>query len=372
MKMSNIALLSPSYKAYSETFIQAHKERLNGRIFYYSSGELPTKLENNILLNSRKSRIWDIVLGHFRLNKFSLKEKALIRSFKENKIEVILAEYGTTGHKILPVSKELNLPLIVHFHGADANHYDVLEVTKNYRDVISYATFIVVVSREMHEKFISLGCPKNKLVYNVYGPREEFFNLKPRFNKPQFVAIGRFVDKKAPHYLVLSFKEVVKEFPEAKLVIAGDGKLFNVCKDLVSFYQLENNIDLVGVITPQEYQDYLKESLAFVQHSVRALDGDAEGTPVSILEASAAGLPVLSTYHAGIPDVVKNNVSGLLVKEHDVQGMSRNMLYILNNPDEAKRMGSEGKKNLKENYTLERHIENLNIIIKKAIQTKKK
>src|SRR5690606_21545696 len=112
--------------------------------------------------------------------------------------------------------------------------------------------------------------PKEKLVYNVYGPKEDFLKIEPLFLHQQFIAIGRFVDKKAPYYLILSFLKVVKLFPEAKLIMAGEGELWNICKNLTKFYRLEDNIIFPGVISPEDFKFYLKNSQALVQHSITA------------------------------------------------------------------------------------------------------
>ena len=85
-----------------------------------------------------------------------------------------------------------------------------------------------------------------------------------------------------------------------------------------------------------------------------------EGTPVSILEASIAGLPIISTYHGGIPDVVLHEQTGLLCKEHDVNTMSTHMLQLLDDVAYAKQLGAAGKQHIKENFSLDRHIDVLN------------
>lgn len=364
----NIALLSPNQNAYSETFIQAHKNLLKGRIYYYYSGVLPTQLEGGNLINSRRLRILDIIKGHFNLNKFSLPEQALLNSFKKNNIEVVFAEYGDTAQKILKICKELNLPLIVHFHGYDASVSEVIKGNNNYKEVFKTASYVVVVSRKMQRDFLDMGCPEEKLVYNVCGPQDKFFEVKPKFSKRQFISIGRFVDKKAPYYSILSFLQVVEKFPEAKLIMAGEGQLLNTCKNLVRFYEMEANITFVGVITPEKYREYLEESLAFVQHSVMAENGDSEGTPVGVLEASAAGLPVISTKHAGIPDVIIHGETGLLVEEHDVDGMAKNMIKLLTNRQLAMDLGVNGKKYIQDNFTLKMHINILDELIRKVIK----
>lgn len=364
----NIALLSPNKNVYSETFIQAHKERLKGKIFYYFDGKLPGRLEGNYLNNSRRARIIHIVKGHFRLNKFSLEEQALITSFRKNKIDLVFAEYGGTGEKIAPVCEELKLPLIVHFHGYDSSRFDQLKKHQNYQAVFRYATSVIVVSKKMFQDLLALGCPREKLICNVYGPREEFFEVVPKFVTQDFISVGRFVDKKAPYYLILSFVEVVQKMPQARLIMAGDGNLINTCKNLVKYYGLEDRILFVGVISSGQFIKYLKNSIAYVQHSITAEDGDAEGTPVTVLEASAAGLPVISTYHAGIPDIVIHGKTGLLVQEHDVKGMANAMIAVLEDPSLARKMGNEGKKRINMNFSLDKHIAALDNLIKKTLR----
>jgi colanic acid/amylovoran biosynthesis glycosyltransferase len=362
----NIALLSPNKNAYSETFIQAHKNLLKGKVFYYYGGILPSQLEGGILINSRQLRILNIIKGYFNLNRFSLPEIVLVNSFKKNKIDVVLAEYGETAQKILKICNELKLPLIVHFHGYDASVSSVIVNNNNYNEVFKTASYVVVVSRKMYQDLLNLGCPKQKLIYNVYGPQNEFLKVQPNYSKRQFIAIGRFVDKKAPYYLILAFWKVIQKFPDTQLIMAGEGQLLDTCKNLVKFYGMEANIIFVGVITSEKYREYLKESLAFVQHSITAENGDSEGTPVGVLEASAAGLPVISTKHAGIPDVIINGKTGLLVEEHDIDGMTDNIIQLLKNPEMAKKMGENGRLNIKENFSLKRHIDVLNDFIEKA------
>ena len=208
----------------------------------------------------------------------------------------------------------------------------------------------------MKEMLMELGCPENKIVYNVCAPSDIFLTINPSFSINKFISLGRFVDKKAPYYTILAFNEALKEYSDCRLVLGGEGVLLNMCKNLVKYLKIEDKVDFVGVLTRDQYLNNLKDCLAYVQHSIRDDSGNMEGTPVSILEASAAGVPVISTIHAGIPDVIRNGVTGLLVEEHDVKSMASCMLLLLKDKQLARTMGEKGKKLIQEQYSMEKHI----------------
>lgn len=359
----NLAILAPSKDAYSETFIQAHKTLIDANIKYFYNGLIPQNLEGKGNINPVLKKGVNKLIAHLKKDSFWAEKKALKDALKKEKIEVVLAEYGNLAAEVLPVCKELNLPLVVHFHGFDASVYDVLKKYNNYKELFKYASKIIVVSNAMENQLIAIDCPKAKLVLNTYGPNDNFLSISPTLEKEQFIAVGRFTDKKAPYYTILAFEKVIKKFPNAKLIIAGEGQLLNTCKNLVKYYQLEKNVEFPGIITPDKYRTYLKTSRAFVQHSITAANGDMEGTPVAVLEANAAGVPVVSTNHAGIPDVVIHNETGLLVNEHDVNGMAENMLIILEDKNKAITMGIAGKERIKTYFTMSNHIEKLNELI---------
>ena len=369
MKKINLAIVSPLQNAYSETFIKAHKELIDANVLYYSGGTIPTHLEGLGNINPSYFLLKKIVnrlIGRKMTDpRWAIKE-ALKDSFKKEKIKVVLAEYGPVANDILSICKSLNLPMIVHFHGYDASVSEVLKANDNYKEVFEYASSIVVVSKVMHHNLLSLSCPEDKLLLNPYGPNDAFQKLTPSMEEETLIGIGRFTDKKAPYYTILAFKEVVKKIPNAKLKLAGDGILFNTCKNLIKLYGLDSNIELIGVITPKEFQNELLKARAFVQHSITASNGDMEGTPLAVLESSSAGIPVISTIHAGIPDVIIHGETGLLVNEHDVEGMANQMIELLNDKSLAIKMGNAGKIYIKENFSMKKHIDVLDGLVKKA------
>ena len=362
-----IALLSPSHNQYSETFILAHKEFLKGKIFYYHNGELPTMLENQPIIFGRAKRIKHILKGYYRLNDFSIEQEALMQSFQENKIDLVFAEYGSTGETVADLCEHLKIPLIVQFHGVDAHHENQLIAYQSYVKVFRYASYVIVVSKKMQTDLIKLGCPKDKIVYTVCGPRNDFFEIIPDFSSLNFLTAGRFTDKKAPYYTILAFAKVLKNIPEATLIMAGDGELFNTCNNLVKHFGLEKNIQLVGSISPERLRNYMATSRAFIQHSITTPEGNSEGTPVVITEAGAAGLPVIATAHAGIADVIVHDETGLLSEEHNIDEMAAHILLLAQNPDLAKRMGQRAREIVLKNYSMQKHIQTLDATISKAL-----
>ena len=98
-------------------------------------------------------------------------------------------------------------------------------------------------------------------------------------------------------------------------------------------------------------------------HSRRAPDGDEEGCPVSVIEAQLCGLPVISTLHGGIPDVVLDRQTGILVEEGDTLAMAVAMAELIDNPSLAAKLGTSGQKRSRENFTLDRHIKQIAALI---------
>ena len=363
--MKTVAMISPNENAASETFIRAQRDLLRANVKFYYNGTLPTVFNGKKLLNHPLFAAWS--LARNKSIKF-LRETALTSSFKNQKIEICFAHFGPVAVEMLPICKKLKIPLIAHFHGFDISDENTLRnYIERYRQMFEYASYIIAVSKVMQQKIIDIGNESNtiskKVIYNPCAPNDAFFDIIPNYSQKLFAGAGRFVDKKAPYAVILAFRKVLEKHPDAKLVLLGTGFLYDVCKELVDYFGLQNSIRLPGVFTPADFKSLLENALCFVQHSLTASSGDMEGTPVAILEASAAGLPVVSTFHAGIPDVIIDGKTGLLVLERDIDGMAQKMLFILDNQEKAKEMGIAGKKNIRENFSMSKHISKLNELV---------
>jgi len=367
-----IALLSPNLNAYSETFIRAHKSLKAFDVLYYFGGNSSPQLEGEGDLLTGMGKITAKAFGFLtgKSPDFAGKQ-ALLKSWRKNNALLILAEYGHTAAASIDVIEKSGLPLVIHFHGYDATVNTILEEhVTSYQKMFAYASAVIAVSRAMELQLQSLGCPKEKIVYNVYGPAEAFFEVKPIFNKKQFITIGRFTNKKAPYYALLALAKVLPKHPDARLVMAGDGYLKNTCENLARYLKIERQVDFCGIVTPDTFRQLLSQSVALLQHSVVANNGDSEGTPLSVLEAGAAGLPVIGSRHAGIPDVVVNDQTGYLFDEHDVETMATQMIALLDETEKARKLGQQARKRIRENFSLERHLSALEKVMAAALNSR--
>jgi glycosyltransferase involved in cell wall biosynthesis len=282
----------------------------------------------------------------------------------------VLAEYGPVGASVREACRCEKVPLVVHFHGYDASKQEVLDSLRDeYLKMFQEAAGIIAVSRSMARKLVELGAPKSKVCYLPYGVDcERFSGAVPAMNPPRFVAVGRFVEKKAPHMTLMAFATALATFPEAKLTMIGDGPLMGVCKDLAGSLKLHKSVQFLGAQSHDVVRQQMRSARAFVQHSVVSSDGDCEGTPVAIVEASSMGLPVVATRHAGIPDVVIEGRTGLLADERDTETMAQHLVRLAADVSFSEELGRNGSQFVRSALRSEACISHLVSILRAAMQ----
>lgn len=362
-----VALVNPEFDAPSETFIRAHSDHLAGEVFFFSGAPWFLDLRNAppLPVHNRRLREWARaacrqVFGAeapARPRVLAAESVAFVTALRDNAVDVVLAEFGPTAVGVLPACVRARVPLVVHFHGFDASRQTTLdEYRVGYRAVFEYASTIVVVSGAMEGALEALGAPREKLLLNPYGPLEAFFGVEPDPASRTILAVGRFVGKKGPLHTLRAFSRVAERHPGVRLVMAGDGPLLGQARELTHELGLRDRVAFPGPVSHEQVLQLMAEATIFAQHSRADELGDCEGTPVAILEAHAAGLPVVSTRHGGIPEAVIDGATGMLVDEGDEEGMARALDCLLADPALGRRMGLAGRVHVKENYSIERHI----------------
>ncbi|MDT5271645.1 MAG: colanic acid/amylovoran biosynthesis glycosyltransferase [Acidobacteriota bacterium] len=293
-------------------------------------------------------------------------DSAYAGHFRRLRTNVVLAEFGPTGVAVTGACRRLGLPLVVHFHGYDASVRRVLEqYAAGYAVMFRQAAALVSVSRAMQRRLVEMGAPPERVHYNPCGVDcEQFGGAEPARSPPLVVAVARFVEVKAPQLTLNAFEEALRQCPEARLRMIGDGPLLEECRRLSTNLSIDHAVTFLGRQPHHVVAEEMRRARLFAQHSIEAASGAVEGTPVAVLEAGATGLPVVATRHGGIPDVVTDEETGLLVEEHDVAGMARQMLRLLRDPAAAAALGEAGQRRVRENFSSARSVGRLWEIIK--------
>lgn len=371
----NICITRNQPFAYSETFIRNQIKKLSEKanVFSLHSGRLPEKEEDgNNIYPKHKWIIHKILRGITQNRNTFISNKVLAHYLTQNKIDIVLSNFGMSAAHMSVICNKVNIPLVPHFHGFDATKQKVIENYRAlYKQMFQSSPAIVAVSEVMKKKLIRLGAPEEKVKVIPYGIN--LTNFAPAIaNKSTeqfiFIAVGRFTAKKAPLLTIKAFEKVCDKLAHVSLImIGGKEGLFAACEQYVQAQKLESKINFTGTMSSEKIAEYMQQAHAFVQHSITAANGDMEGTPLSILEAAASGLPVISTLHGGIMEAVLHNKTGLLCEEKDVDAMAENMLTLTQNPTMAQQMGLAGRKHIEEHYDLDKQSQKLFELLKSSI-----
>ena len=370
-----LAIFSPNRNKYSETFIHRQIEGLSGEKYLFYEGYLPHMLAHPpdqlgvSLLAGWKPPWWKRKRDFQALREQAL-ESRLVKTLKQHKIQIALAQYGPTGVAVLNACRAAGIPLIVHFHGYDAYRDDTLgSYGKRYPELFEKATALVAVSKDMEAQLRRLGAEKEQVHRIPYGIDPQFFRpgTQPKTGPPHFLAVGRLVPKKGPLNTLKAFSLALKSLPDARLTLVGEGELLPEAKKWVAERGLTGKVRFPGKQPPTEIRTLMQEAHIFVQHSMLTPDNDSEGLPLSILEAAACGLPVVATHHAGIPEAVIEGETGFLVASGDIEGMARKMIQLGTDPELASQFGKAGRKWIQAQFHQKSYFEKLDVLIQSCL-----
>jgi glycosyltransferase involved in cell wall biosynthesis len=327
-------------------------------------GDRPVLSQNIVARGVRKSlRLltgkpwdWEITQGY-------------MTAFQRFRPEIVLAQYGPTGVRVMDACQRMKIPLVVHFRGFDASVDEVIDrLREPYLRLFENAAALVAVSRSIKSKLVSLGARPGKIVWNPSGVDCDAFSAAaPAESGPVFLSAGRFAEKKAPYLTLLAFSLVVRQRPDARMRMIGGGTLLGPCRQIAASLGLNSSVEFLGQLPHAAVQEEMRKSRAFVQHSIRASNGDCEGTPVAVMEAGASGLPVVATRHAGIPDVVIEEETGLLVDEGDVDSMAKQMIRLIDDPQLAGRLGCKARSHIERNFSMQKSTGRLWNVVKRCL-----
>jgi colanic acid/amylovoran biosynthesis glycosyltransferase len=273
--------------------------------------------------------------------------------------DIVHCHFGPNGLRGMML-RELGLvqgKLVTSFYGYDVTRYVRQHGRHCYDRLFREGDLFITLSEVMRHRLVELGCDADRVLVHHLGVNLGHFSSKAWQPSPsgemRIVTISRLVHKKGVEYGIRAVAELVRAGRRLAYTIIGDGPLRAYLERLVRKLGVGDVVKLVGWKRRPEVVDILSHSDILLAPSVTSKDGDQEGTPVALMEAQAACLPVVSTWHSGIPEVVEDGVSGYLVPERDAAALAEKLTYLIEHPQVRIEMGRAGRAIVEQRYNID-------------------
>ena len=255
------------------------------------------------------------------------------------------------------LKKIYGVPYINTIHGEE------VYLSKRYHTVFALKWFVnnsiktITNSSATKDSCLEAGIEKDKLNIIPFGVDIDFYKpLKiPKDEKIfHILAVGYLIERKGFEYLIKAVKEVLAQHENVRLTIVGSGPLEKKLKNVIKELKLESNAKIMKNVSDDELLYLYNSSDLFVLPSVVDSQGNTEGLGVVLLEAMACRLPVIGSDTGGIPDIIQNGETGLLVTEKDIFGLSNTILSLIENGELREKLAVNGYTRVKERFSWEK------------------
>ncbi|MHB2025436.1 MAG: glycosyltransferase [Elusimicrobiota bacterium] len=276
---------------------------------------------------------------------------------KEKRPALIQAHFGWDGFFTLGLKKRFQLPLVTRFYGYDVGALPRTRFWKTrYLRLFEEGDLFIVEGQHMKSRVVALGCPPEKCIVHHLGIETDGIPYAPRKIADGVLKIliaATFKEKKGLAYALKALRLAIDSLSDLKVcaTIIGRGPLKLELEKLAADLDIQKNIRWAGFQPHDEFIKALSGAHVFLSPSVTASDGDTEGgAPVALIEAQASGIPVVSTLHADIPEMVINEKTGILVPERNVEGLARAIVRIAKSASLMEGLGKAGREHVLENH----------------------
>jgi len=274
--------------------------------------------------------------------------------------DIVHCHFGPNGilGVILKDIGAINGKVVTSFHGYDISKYIKKNGAGVYKKLFSKGDKFLPVSKLWKERLIELGCPGEKILVHRMGIDTNKFSILPQErqnnNKIVLLSIARLVEKKGISYAIVAVSRLMKRYASIEYRIVGDGPLKVNLEYMTIELNAQDNVKFLGWKQQEEVITLLKDTDIFLAPSVTGKNGDVEGIPIVLMEALALGLPVISTQHSGIPEIIDDGKSGFLVPERDSDAIAEKLEFLLKHRETGKEMGKYGRIAMEEYYNIDK------------------
>lgn len=273
--------------------------------------------------------------------------------------DIIHAHFGPNG-SVAAALRDMGLiegKVVTTFHGADMTRTLKRPGSSNYSFLASEGDLFLPISERWKRKLIEMGFPEDRTKVHHMGVDCSRIDFKPpavEDERIRILSVSRLVEKKGIQYAIRALSRCLDQTDvNVEYTIVGGGERREYLEGLVNELGITDHVCFAGWKSKDEVIELLGQAHIFLAPSVTAENGDQEGIPVAIMEAMARGLPVVSTLHSGIPELVADGESGLLVPERDVEALAKALRTLLENSDSLPEMGRVGRRIVEEQFEVD-------------------
>jgi glycosyltransferase involved in cell wall biosynthesis len=262
----------------------------------------------------------------------------------------------------LVAGRLLNVPYSVTAHANDIYvRPELLDLKFSQASFVATCTGYNQIHLQKEYKLNGkLHCLYHGLELEDYQPE-----FSARSERPMITSVGQLKEKKGFSYLLEACKILVNKGYAFHCNIIGEGPLRSALEQQIRHLSLESHVTLCGALPHESVIAQMKTSTLFVLPCVTSTDGDRDGIPNAILEAMAMQLPVISTSHSGIPEVIDDERNGLLVPPADSKSLAQAMARLLDQPELRRQLGERGRQTVSEKFDA---VQNASRLLQQMIQ----
>ncbi len=342
------------------------------RVFYFSdipksvTGRvgflLQTLVRSNVLL---KPSLWVRIIGVFASKKTRnsfpklVQLTMMLRQEESEAYDIIHSQYGTLGRSVILLKENGVLPgkHVTSFRGHDITQ-QAYRKSGYYDDLFAKGDLFLPVSNSLKKMLTVRGCASEKIHILHSGINSEKFVCRARNLEKgapvNILTVARLVEMKGVEYGIKAVASLIDSGKSIQYKIAGDGILCDQLEKLIVELGMESSIKLLGWQNHDSITKLMDDTHILLTPSVTAANGEQEGIPNVVKEAMAMCIPVVSTLHSGIPELLENGVSGYLVPERDELLLAESLAKLINSPDSWPEMGLAGRKKVEADFDIQK------------------
>jgi colanic acid/amylovoran biosynthesis glycosyltransferase len=255
-------------------------------------------------------------------------------------------------------------PLVAVFHAADLILVPEAQKPNGYSLLFREAGKLLPISRRWRDRLVALGAEPDKIEVRHMGVACRNIAFRKRVKAGdgtlRVASVGRCVEKKGFEYGLRAVRKAEKLLGQSlRYDLVGDGPLYAELERLADELEFAGRVTFHGPRSSEQVGLLLDQTDILLAPSVTATNGDSEGIPVVLMEAMARGMPVISSHHSGIPELVEHGETGLLVAERDVDALAKALVRLAHDPDSWARLGEKARARIEAEFDAQRLVREL-------------